>query len=795
MTYSNVPEAPDRAWSDSFLVHVDDARGRRPIDAVTAVVGGLLVLFTALKADQLTWLESLIGDIIAQFPEWLDTTFVIVYLVGLLYAVFIVVLVISQGRMRLSLLRDLGLVFLLAAGLATVLTQIVSNAWPVFLPEVFDQVDPLYPVVRVATVTAIVIVAGPHLVRPMRRFGWLMVFLIALAALDLGYGLTTDVLGGIGIGLLSAGIVLVVFGSPRGYPSPADVTRALSMLGVDVIDLTVADVQTWGARQFAGVGDDAAPLSVRVYGRDARDAQLITRWWRSIWYRDTGPNLTTSRLHQVEHEALLTIAAAEVDVPAQQVLAAGDPTDHDAVLALSARGAPLPNVDDAAVTDDVMIAMWASTAKLHKAGIAHGRLNAGSFRLDQNGPVLENFRTASMGAHEARIHCDTGELLASLSSRFGAERAVAAALQGLGEDAVVAALPYVQPSAVSTEGRSDLTHERKLFSGIRDEIGAQTGVEVPKVAQLRRVSIRSLGMFALTLLAAYALIGMVSGIDLRAVGEELQDADWAWIFVAFVITQFTLFFDAMSMMAATAQPIPMKPTVQLESAIKFIQLAIGGAAGRLATNIAYLRKFGVGATDAVTQGGVDSLTGFFIQAFIILGAILFGDIDLVPDDASADINWALVLTLLGFAIVVSVLMVRFVPAIRKHVVPPLSQMWDGLATLAKSPGRLIRLLSANLISQLLFAFGLWLTALAFGWVLPFLSVLLVNTIASLLAGLLPIPGGVGVTEAMLTAGLVALGVDESAAFAIAVVFRVCSSYLPPVWGWFSLKWLQKNDYL
>lgn len=78
--------------------------------------------------------------------------------------------------------------------------------------------------------------------------------------------------------------------------------------------------------------------------------------------------------------------------------------------------------------------------------------------------------------------------------------------------------------------------------------------------------------------------------------------------------------------------------------------------------------------------------------------------------------------------------------------------------------------------------GLWLTALAFGWTLAFAAVLVVNTVAALFAGLLPVPGGVGVTEAILTGGLVAVGVDQTAAFAIAVTFRVVSAYLPPVWG-------------
>jgi uncharacterized protein (TIRG00374 family) len=95
----------------------------------------------------------------------------------------------------------------------------------------------------------------------------------------------------------------------------------------------------------------------------------------------------------------------------------------------------------------------------------------------------------------------------------------------------------------------------------------------------------------------------------------------------------------------------------------------------------------------------------------------------------------------------------------------------------------------------LFGLSLWMTAFAFGWTLPYMSVLVIYVIMALLGGLLPIPGGVGVSEAILTAGLVAIGVDQTAAFAIAVTFRVASAYLPPVWGWFSLQWLQRNDYL
>ena len=57
------------------------------------------------------------------------------------------------------------------------------------------------------------------------------------------------------------------------------------------------------------------------------------------------------------------------------------------------------------------------------------------------------------------------------------------------------------------------------------------------------------------------------------------------------------------------------------------------------------------------------------------------------------------------------------------------------------------------------------------------------------------PGGVGAAEASLTAGLVAMGVGSSTAFAIAFTHRLCTYYLPPIWGYFSMQWLQRNAYI
>ena len=53
---------------------------------------------------------------------------------------------------------------------------------------------------------------------------------------------------------------------------------------------------------------------MKVYGRDARDAALMATLWRRVWFREPGSPARLGRLDQVEHEALLTLLAAQAGV-------------------------------------------------------------------------------------------------------------------------------------------------------------------------------------------------------------------------------------------------------------------------------------------------------------------------------------------------------------------------------------------------------------------------------------------------------------------------------------------------
>jgi uncharacterized protein (TIRG00374 family) len=84
---------------------------------------------------------------------------------------------------------------------------------------------------------------------------------------------------------------------------------------------------------------------------------------------------------------------------------------------------------------------------------------------------------------------------------------------------------------------------------------------------------------------------------------------------------------------------------------------------------------------------------------------------------------------------------------------------------------------------------------AFGDHLRLPTLIVVITLAAMIGAVAPSPGGIGVVEAGLILGLTAAGVSEADATAAVFIQRLFTSYLPPIWGWVTLLWLRRRDYL
>jgi uncharacterized membrane protein YbhN (UPF0104 family) len=176
-----------------------------------------------------------------------------------------------------------------------------------------------------------------------------------------------------------------------------------------------------------------------------------------------------------------------------------------------------------------------------------------------------------------------------------------------------------------------------------------------------------------------------------------------------------------------------------------------------------------------------------------LDAIPAGDTG--SDSGATDHN---LIALIVVLIVLVILAFLVVGRLRRATVARLRAWWPEVRAALqplRTRRKLGQLVGGNLAAELLFASALAIMAHAFGADITIVDALFVNLASSLIAMVIPVPGGIGVAEATLIAGLEAFGVEQETAFGITIAYRMSTFYLPPIWGWFAMRWLQKRRYL
>ena len=199
------------------------------------------------------------------------------------------------------------------------------------------------------------------------------------------------------IALVAAAAVRLVSGTSAGRPTVGAVAGSLAELGVRGLKLEEAERQVAGVFHVRGVDDDGRPLLVKVYGRDAYDTQLVSRLWRRVWYRGSGPAVRLSRLHAAEHEAFVTLLSRSAGLASHDVVTAGATIDDDALLVLRGDGRPLASLDPARLDDATLRRAWTALALLDRLAD-----RAPADRPDHHGRVLGRGRIRRLRRRSGR---------------------------------------------------------------------------------------------------------------------------------------------------------------------------------------------------------------------------------------------------------------------------------------------------------------------------------------------------------------------------------------------------------
>jgi uncharacterized membrane protein YbhN (UPF0104 family)/membrane-associated phospholipid phosphatase/tRNA A-37 threonylcarbamoyl transferase component Bud32 len=764
---------------------------RRPTDIAWLIVGAIGTSVVGVWAQSQSSLQVNFFLFINDLTSEIDGLMKGVFALGSIWAALVVTVVLLAFR-QIQVAWRVALSAAIAWGVASLLVEILP-AHVIKGVDVHVRVGdgPAFPSVNVAIITALVVALAPFIVRSLRRLSLLLVFLVMFAAMYLGTAYPSDVLGGFLLGIASGMLILVVFGSPAGRPTIPEVRDALVDLGYDVADLQYASMTTTRAVVMDATLTSGEKLRVDAFGRDQRDAQIVAKAWHRAMYREPGLPVFGSRIQQVEHVAYTLMLADRAGVNAAQLVKTGVGGPDAALLVTTPPpGTSLSQLEPAQITFGVLAAIWEQVNKLHAAGISHGNLDPSRILIAADGTVsFDDFTSADASGEQYWLDRDGAAVLVGTALLVGNTHATAAAVNVLGTERVGALIPMVQPAALPAETTHGIKHLSKVLKSLRIELTQATGVEDAPPLKIKRLSLMNIGMLAGVLIALALIIPGIQEVDWATVQNEFENATWAFIVAAFVVYPLVPTAWATALMGCVNTDLPLFPTVILQVSCNFLNLVTPNGIGGTALQLDYLHKEGVPLASGGSAMVLSTGVGGAIQMalFLIAAAITATSVDTSSSSGTTSL-WAvaLVAALIGI--------ILWIPKVRNKVVPAVKRAANDIWTVIRNPKKAGQLFGGDLAGNLLYPAILGLCLLAFGVHLGYAELVVIQVGAGMLGSVAPVPGGIGVQEAALTAGMTSFGVSANVALATVIVYRGITFFLPAMYGFFTLRWMRSKGY-
>lgn len=465
----------DRVSGDEPLLA---ARVHRPSDLMRLLIGilaiAVVLAIAAFAHGTTSGLEQDINKGTGQAPDLMVKIGGLVSSIAVLLVpvAFAIERLVKRDGLRIA---DGVLAAVLAHGVSLATDLWVAKAAPGTLQDALTQTqtgggltDPVHGYLApvIAYMTAVGMARRPR----WRISLWVVVLLDAFAMLVAGYTTAFSIILTVLLGWTVAYGTLYAVGSPNVRPTGQNLLAGLRHVGFrpmtamraeDTADSDTAEQGDRGRRYLVSL-EHGPPLDVTVVDREQQAQGFFYRVWRRMTLRSITTRRSIQSLRQaLEQEALLAYAAIAAGANAPKLIATSE-LGPDAVILVYEHlgGRSLDSMADDEITDDVVRGAWRQVKALQSRRIAHRRLTGDAILVDRSGKViLTDLRGGEIAAGDVVLRMDIAQLLTTLGLRVGAERAVAAAVEVLGPDAVADCLPLLQPIALSRSTRATL---RKL---------------------------------------------------------------------------------------------------------------------------------------------------------------------------------------------------------------------------------------------------------------------------------------------------------------------------------------------
>ncbi|MCP4966418.1 MAG: hypothetical protein GY926_14440 [bacterium] len=635
----------------------------------------------------------------------------------------------------------------------------------------------------------------PWLSRRWRHAAWIVLWIFLTVRLIDGLLVPVDAILIVALGYAIGAATLLAFGSPDRRPKGLQVAETLTSHGFDVAAVAAAGGVGTSTRRLTVQTRGDQEIFVKVRTMEERAAEILFRMYRMLRLKGSGDERPLASLHrEVEHEAALSLTASAAGVRTPQMLRVADVTAGAMLIAYEQIDAvTLAETNPDLITDAVLRSTWTQVRTLHDARIAHRHLSPANVLLTADGePWLIDFAFAEISASDGDINGDVAQLMATLALLVGAERSVATAVDQLGRDAVAAAAPRLQPTALSSTTRNAMKKQKGLLDELQAQVRYATGLDEFELEKLQRVSSRAVFTTAMLGFAFYFLIPQLAEVDFG----EVVSADWQWFPLVLFFSLMTYAGAAIALMGAMPERLRFLPTLLAQVAASFFNRIAPAKVGGIAANIRYLQKSGIDPAVAIAGVGLNNIAGIVVHVLLLIIFVTTAgrsatDVISFPSGETVLMGLVVVLTVAGGVMLLpwgrKLWLRRIWPIAKKSV--------SGIATVATNPLKILSLFGGSLVITMSYVFALWYSIAAFGGGIGFVAVTAVYLAGSALAQVAPTPGGIGAAEAALIAGLTAFGLDSATAVPAVFLFRIGTFWFPILPGYLAYKRLESQGAL
>lgn len=299
----------------------------------------------------------------------------------------------------------------------------------------------------------------------------------------------------------------------------------------------------------------------------------------------------------------------------------------------------------------------------------------------------------------------------------------------------------------------------------------------------------AIGFVTLLLLAVVA----IWFTDLPAYLAKTHLHGW-WLVAAVAVAPGIYLGFAVALKGASSQSIPVATTFELEVAESVTTVVTPESIGSLALTLRFLTKQGLSTPDATAAAGLSTfMTTAVAGIFVPIGAI-FAASSLNISQLKADVPSSLwVVIAIAILAAIGVTVAVKVPKFRHSV-----EAWGRsielyLKTVATEPVRGAIIAGGELITAAAQVATMSFVLLAVGAPLHLAAILVICQLAGAASNVVPVPGGLGAPEAIIVTGLSSVGIGHVDAIVAAVLYRLLTYWLPPLFGMGSLYALHRRQ--